>query len=572
MNRILFVIAVFSATILPLVAYLYMGFHRRSHTSDAEDFFVYKRTLDYKDFANTSVGYALQMAAIFLFADWGYRYGFGGFWVPVFWLLGYLLLYLLIPKLGPFISKTWTLHGFLRNRFGSPMLQVVAALATILGLWGTMMVEVDYCTSVYQSFLGTDWQQGGTFVLGLFFLAFGVSYVVYGGYKATVNNERLQVPIAYTFFLIVILVLLTMVRNAGYEKEFGIIWYILLFLFLLMIFAKMNLIGRSKASREPYFADKQIIIPVFGILFLLLLRLITTQAESVSFAQMPGLYENISAQAKAQGIVALVSLFVANFFWMPVDISTWQRISSIHVDPSLPESRRFTPIKKGVFRVMLESPISWGFGVVFGMTLKYSGLFAVQDDAASGISKFTEALTNFQIQGMGIGNNVSFLFPIFIVAMIAIMLSTIDELLSAITFTAFDDVIERREGSIENGALGRRALNKARLTTLGICVVGAFVYYGFRYIYKVEIATVLYTFYSSQLALFPSVFGSLYGKKRMGVAAIWSIILGIVAAFVTSFIGATKSIDLSLVSPLSCLFVATITYWLISAVTNNRKE
>ncbi len=512
------------------------------------------------------------MAAVFLFADWGFRYGFGGFWVPLFWLLGYLLLYFFIPKFEPFLEKTWTLHGYLRNRFNSPNLQIVAALATILGLWGTMMVEIDYCTSVYQSVLGTNWLQGGTFILGLFFLAFGVSYVVYGGYKATVNNERLQVPIAYVFFLLVIFFLLTMVRSAGYETDFNIIWYLLLLLFVIMTIAKVNIVGRIKENHEPFLSDKQIAIPIFGILALVVIRFtIEPSLVGTISNRLPSLAENISVQLKAQGALAIFSLFVANFFWMPVDVSTWQRISSVKIDRSLPVSQRLAPLRKGIFRVMLESPVSWGFGVVFGMALKYSGLFTTQDDASSGIPKFTEALVNFQIQGLGIGKAVSFLFPIFIVSMIAVMLSTIDELLSAITFTAFDDVIERKEGVIEEGSAGKRSLTKARLTTLGICAIGAFVYYGFRYLIKIEIGTILYTFYASQLALFPTVVASLYGKKRIGTAAIWSIILGVISAFATAYFITIESLDLSLISPLVCLVVACLTYWLLSLGKKPRK-
>jgi hypothetical protein len=96
------------------------------------------------------------MAALFLFADWGVRYGFGALWVPIFWGLGFLFLYVAIPKFGRFVTGNWTLHGYLYQIFDSRVLQVLAALATIIGPWGTMMVEIDYATSIYQPFFATE--------------------------------------------------------------------------------------------------------------------------------------------------------------------------------------------------------------------------------------------------------------------------------------------------------------------------------------------------------------------------------------------------------------------------------
>jgi Na+/pantothenate symporter len=506
------------------------------------------------------------MAAVFLFADWGFRYGFGGFWVPIFWLLGYLLLYLFIPKFEPFLGKTWTLHGFLGDRFKSPKLQVIAASATILGLWGTMMMEIDYCTAVYAPVLGASWKDGGTFFLGLFFLAFGASYVIAGGYKATVNNERWQVPIAYSCFIIVILIVISLVRQTGYEIEFKILVGTMAALFGLMIFAKLNLIGRQKQEHEPMVRDSQIWIPLCGLAGLFIIyTLVPLSTKSIAQDnRLSSLATGLADQIHAQGFLALLSLFVANFFWMPVDVSTWQRISSIKTDPTLSLKERVAPIRKGIFRVMFESPVSWGFGVVFGIALKYSGLFTPKDDPSIGIQKFTEALVGFQLQGLGMGKWLNMVFPIFIIGMIAVMLSTIDELLSAITFTTCDDIVERKKG--QGHALGdTSSLTIPRIVTFLICLGGAFGFYGLRYILKVEPANLLYAFYSCQLALFPTVAVSFWAKKFCASAAISSILIGIAAGLLCAFV-TVKGLDLSLVSPLACLALASVTYWVVSLI------
>lgn len=559
MNKVSVVMTIILATVLPFAFYVYLGFRRQSQAIDVEDYFVYKRTLNHRDFANTSVGYALQMAAIFLFADWGFRYGFGGFWVPLFWFMGYLLLYFLIPKFEPFLENTWSLHGYLRSYFKSRSLQVVAAAATIVGLWGTMMVEIDYCAAVYQPILGSSWEQGGTFGLSLFFLAFGLSYVVYGGYKATVNNERVQVPIAYAFFLVVIFLLLVMVRNSGYNITFSILSLTLIALFVLMIVAKLNIVSREPKLPEPILYDLQIIIPILGIIATgIIVFFVPTHPTSAVGERFPELSQNLFGQVKAQGALAIISLFFANFFWMPVDVSTWQRISSIQVRAGLSPTERLAPIKKGIFRVMLESPVSWGFGVVFGIALKYSGIFTIKDDPSIAIQKFTEFLLASDADSY-----IGLIYPIFIVAMIAIMLSTVDELLSAITFTAYEDVVIG-DGKIVSDERAKKALNIARATTLTICILGSIMYYSFRFILKIDIMTILYTFYSSQLALFPAVIGSLYRKNAVAKAAIISILSGILAAFVSAYYSKFGGLDLSLFSPLACLGFSSVSYILIT--------
>jgi hypothetical protein len=325
-----------------------------------------------------------------------------------------------------------------------------------------------------------------------------------------------------------------------------------------MVIAKTNLVKRS--SEEELFPDMQIIIPVVAIIALILLYVTTSVSPHAVLLNEPRLTENIGTQLRAQGIWALLSLFVANFFWMPVDVSTWQRISSIKLPGSQNGNDHLSAIRKGIFRVMLESPASWGLGVVFGMALKYSGLVNFNEDSTLAISKFSEALVQMGFGGKG--SFVCYLYPVFIVAMIAVMLSTVDELLSAITFTAYDDVIERKQ--CQMGQNNARSLNKARFVTAGICIMGAAIYYGFRFILKVEIATILYTFYSSQLALFPIVIASLMNRTRGGRAAIMSLVLGILAAFITAYSSAigwtVKGLDLSLMPPLVCLLVASIVY------------
>jgi len=218
---------------------------------------------------------------------------------------------------------------------------------------------------------------------------------------------------------------------------------------------------------------------------------------------------------------------------------------------------RYAPLRRGVWRVMIESPVSWGFGVVFGMALRYSGFLKPEDDPSAAISNFATALVSGQNAVAFLGSSSWLVYPVFVAAVIAIMLSTITALVSAITFTAFHDLPP---------FAARPTLRKARLYALGISVVGAFVYFGLRHVFGVGVQSALYTFYSSQIALFPTVLGSFYQKRTNAAAALASILAGIVTTFVSATVVAKKAPDLALVPPLFTLIVSGFVYVLVAAL------
>lgn len=533
------------ATLFPVVYYIYVGLRRDSRPRDLNDYFIYDRRVSAKDFANTSIGYSLQMAALFLFADWGIRYGFGAFWVPVFWGLGFLFISLLVPKFDRFISANWTLHGYLHEVFRSRALQVVAATATIIGLWGTMMVEVDYATTIYQPFFATDL---GLYLLGILFLCFAFLYITYGGYKAEVNTERVQVPVAYVTLLTVVLSLVLNVYFQGYVEAFWILNGLLFLLFLLMILAKVRIAPKYILS------DRQLLIPIIGIglqiAMLLVARFTAPAALSSSSSPFPSMFADLPRQVYAQGIISLISLFLANALWQFVDISNWQRLSSVQL-AGQNDTTRYDPIRRGIWRVMIESPVSWGFGVVFGMALRYSGFLKLDDDPSVGVSRFVSILATGQSSIHFLGPHSWVLYPVFAAAVIAIMLSTVTALLSAITYTAFHDLPPF-------GA--RTSLTKARAYTIVIAICGAFVYYTMRHIYGVGIQTALYTFYSSQLALFSTVFASFFKRWVSAAAALTSILIGIASTFFAAMIISQLDPNLALIPPLFTVVISGLLY------------
>jgi len=160
------------ASILPIAIYLVVGiFAKSSKVTSVDDYFIYSQQVGTNDYANTSVGYALQMAAMFLFAYWGIIYGLGALWTAVFWALGFALLYILLPKFIPFHDQPTTLHDYLSRKYNRKSIRWLAAFATIAGLWGTMMAELDYTMQVYAPVVSDPIY---TFIIQSLFLFFGV--------------------------------------------------------------------------------------------------------------------------------------------------------------------------------------------------------------------------------------------------------------------------------------------------------------------------------------------------------------------------------------------------------------
>lgn len=530
--------AIIIASLFPLLIYMIVGMSKNSKVNNLDEYFIYGQQVSAQDYATTSVGYALQMAAIFLFAYWGILYGLGAIWVPIFWFLGFFLLYKLLPKFMPYHEKkhAFTLHQYLTERFSSgPWFQRAAAGATILGLWGTMMAEIDYVIQTYTPVVNNGVLR---YMIMAGFLIFGVLYIIINGYKAEVNTERIQVPIAYSGLIFVLLLTLPKVLQHAGQKPYSIILAMMIFTFITIIIAKMV---QGWSWKNP-FQDKQILIPIAGILGAIVIHLwIKADPINFSLGSSPTVLDNpFLEQMSAQGLFGLFSLFIANVFWMPVDISTWQRVASVKGDN---KDDILRGLRRGTLRVMIESPASWLLGVCLGLIINAAGLLGPGKDPSEGLLAFSVALFN----GTAIpylGSVGPWLYLIFIISCISIMLSTVNSIISAIAFTLYRDMLLYTK---EN------SLKKARLWTVAIIIFGLVVYPILRYVLGADLPTFLYASYSAQLSLLLIVMLALYGNKLSGRPAFWSLASGLGATFI-SFILAARIPDKPEVAVLPPLF------------------
>ncbi|MBL7074925.1 hypothetical protein ISS37_06780 [candidate division KSB1 bacterium] len=167
------------------------------------------KKINNNEFLNTTVAYAYQIAAISLFASWGYIYGFWTIWVAVFWFLGFFLLKKLndYDLLKKYIQSesTLSIHGFLAKKYKSGNVARIAAIASMLGLSGTAFFEAEFTSNIIISAVNTTQGQSLFMLLFFIFVVVALIYIVVGGFKAVVETDRIQLSfgfIAFSIFLV----------------------------------------------------------------------------------------------------------------------------------------------------------------------------------------------------------------------------------------------------------------------------------------------------------------------------------------------------------------------------------
>jgi len=247
----------------------------------------------------------------------------------------------------------------------------------------------------------------------------------------------------------------------------------------------------------------------------------------------------------AQGWFPLLSLFLANALWMPVDLSTWQRIASVSGSgPSLLDR-----LRRGTRRVMFESPAGWCLGIVLGLIIDGAGYLPTGRDPSEGIGAFAAALASGLAVPMG-PYLPTMAYPLFVGACVAVMLSTVDSIVAAIAYTASRDI-------------GRTdSLPRVREWTIAIIGAGLILYPVLRTVFGASLPVVLYAAYSAQLALTVVVALVLIKKRLDPRAGFVSVLSGIVAAVVCAVLVARipNAPDASVLSPIFAVLGSVLGY------------
>jgi len=540
-----------AATLAVLVAYLVIGI--RGRATDRREYYIASQTVNADDYATSSIGYALQMAAVFLFTYWALLYGLGALWTALFWLLGYVVLYACLPWFMTFHSDPFrTLHQYVTQRHGGGRgLQRAAALATILGLGGAMMAEIDYTILAYAPLGLTPAMMP---YVRFSFVAFGTIYIIISGFKAEIRTERWQLPIAYAGLFAGLIWVLPSVWAQANNISFLVLVGMMLFV-VIGLAASKNLTSKERAF--PILQTYVLVAVAIGIA----MTVWWTASSLPSGSHSTVLNMPAWRQFRAQGVLGIFSLLLANALWMPIDLSTWQRIASVRSDSNRDLTLR--RLRLGTKRILFESPVSWVLGACIGIAISGAGFLPAGADPGTGIGAFATHLANGDSPLWPKSTALVF-YGAFLIGCISVMLSTVNGIVSAVTFTVEHDVFGHWQDS-DRGSDAPTGLGRSRATAITVVAAIAVLYELLILTMGSHLSAFLYSVYAAQIALVPCVFLALWGRRLCSKAAIASVSFGLVGA-AGSFILAVRVTDVALAAdvavlpPIFSLFAAVAGY------------
>lgn len=546
-------IIVILIAIIPAMVISYKAF-RSSTASDknnSDEFYTGSGELTEKQFCDTSLAYAYQVAAISLFTFYGAQYGFWTILIPIFWGCGYFLLRHIVKRgaVKNFIEQNGseTIHGLLGGHYNKfKWIAPIAGLTSVLGLSGTAFFEAEYTASSITRTLTLSQNtslSAITLLLFVLFVACTLTYIIAGGEKAVVKTDHWQLKGAYLGFMLFLGGIIGILFSRGYQWTPWIISGASVFLQVILI----RLLKGGNLTSGTKSEYKNILIGGLTI-FLLGIGLgywskfdlnIHTSIRELSWSDFTQTHQICSPLVLG---LSLISLFVSNVCWQLVDVSNWQRISSMRkaekFEQSLSDSLKFL----GLF-----SPISWTFAIFLGMGIKL-----ILPTTLSSEMPLIDLLSS-----MANSENIILMILSFgmMLSLVFIMFSTLDSLIIGISFTAHKDIMpgmSRKMSSIKTGTL--------------LITSGLFILYVLARNCIKEVDDILYTFYAFQLGLVPSILYALFSKKDKAhpQAALWSIIFGILTPISILFLFQASPV---IWSPASTVIVSSIVFFIVHYAT-----
>jgi len=164
-----------------------IGIYAGRKVKNSEDFMVAGRTLGFPVLLGTLVGSAIGAAATFGKAGKAYEVGYAILIASVAYILGYVVLCFLAPKLQQ--AKIDTIPGALERRYGKSM-RIIAAIVLVLGviaLFGAQLIAIGLTAEVVFADFGLTFEHA--VVIASLVI---VIYTLVGGLLAVAYNDLFQ--------------------------------------------------------------------------------------------------------------------------------------------------------------------------------------------------------------------------------------------------------------------------------------------------------------------------------------------------------------------------------------------
>jgi hypothetical protein len=555
---------IFLAPVIALGLFLIpIGLLRRKAYARRQDYFVSSNPTRLNVIQNSSISYALKVAIFFPLFAWGAS---GDFWpaavASVSFGLGLWLTYALRRPLFGFLGtalsqdRSITIIGFITQQHGDDRrLRLLAAALTLLALAGLAVAETLGVAMILRPILSDSI---GSFYATMFgLLAIVVLYTALAGNSGVLHATQLQLGILYLgLFGTTVLLLYLLVSELRPVPPHGMLAVAFMagLCVIMPIYRRVRYIEtgpvRDTAADDD---DAYVRSPRWGVRRLVTLEKILNLCIAVVsgfaaafaimelyFAGLPTLLHDSAAALQSGPSVpglALVALSLQPLLGQIVDVTNWQRMAVFEKDrdPNDPElAKRQTAFGRMWAAYAIETPLMWLFLCAFGAVAVVS---TATPDNAYVMRDFVRQLTSQE-------NFVAEIaLSLLLVAVLAMMLSTMSPLLSACLGVVRYDVIpamwpEPAPGeapAAHEASAPRRTIRAGGGLFLAI-VATAFVAGEF---FRAEIGGTgflapLFAFSCIQLAFVPLVLGPLIGRANGAGGTVspgWAMaILGVGAA------------------------------------------
>lgn len=483
---------------LPFLLLLLLAIKHLTSSSLGEYFLVDKK-VDREGFYKNSIGYSLQVGAIFLFFYWGYTYGLKAFIVPFCWIISLFIMAKLIDsgRYNEFFDDTKrtspTLHGFLKeklvngNGLWGTLTVLQVTLATIVAIGSFLLFEVDYASKyLFQSiqFVPSNIQE---YLINTGIILFITVLVALGGFKVAVETDKKLTPLAYIGFSVFFAFLLSF--TFMHSVSVSLVASLLLAISgAALLFTRSKAYKISKASLLSYgvtFAVSTV------ILFLSLINLSGFDSEAVKNVFWPH-----NDFFMGFGLIGIISLILGNGTYLLSEVVMLQRNQSFFdgID---------TKTKTEVLRITgIEMGIGWFIVLVVGTLLR-----SVTPDGNI-IAYIMQS--PFQI----------IIMCIFLFSASVFMLSTVNGLVSSLGYVAYFDIINAFKKEVTHDD-NRKQLFYARITSF-IIVLGLYGLYILtkQAIGKDKLALILTSMYGFQCVLTGPALLILFTKRKASKLAL----------------------------------------------------
>lgn len=545
---------------MPLVAFLLLALAlliclipvwllRQPEPRRAQDYLVASQYTRPEVVRNSSIAYALRMAAFGPLFAWGAS---GDLWPAIIaaasFGLGIYLIYILRQPVLDFLDgalssdRSITVHEFIARQHGDdPRVRLLAASLTLFSLLGLLASEALALAAFLRPMLQSS---AVIYLLTVGALLMVVLSAALSGHSGIMHSTQLQLGILYLgLFGSTVLLLYLHVSSRTPMPAHGTlaVVFVAVCAVMLLCYRRSKYVDtdpiRRAASNAGLGRDLRWsrALSRFGKIFniflsLLLVLIITLTLMEGHAAGWPTIMRE-SAAALLTGTrvpgVALLALVLLPLFYPLADVTNWLRIAAIRKDlsPSVEPDRRSAALH-GFFRTYAaETSLMWLFMCAFGAVA-----------VAIGTRSGTDVLKGLVAQLTALDNWASVAtLSLLLICAFAVALSTMGALFSASLCTLRYDVLAliepelRPRGAEAKEASARRHTLAAGaglgLAAAALCLAAAFLQAN---VAGSTFLALLFALCCGQLSLAPLVVGSIAGRMRDGAGTVspgWALVI-----------------------------------------------